>query len=204
MYLKTQFLTVNYFLSNKDPALQANTKKLDSQIVLKCKQIGFSDKQIASHVKSSELEVRTIRKSFNILPSVKKIDTVAAEWPCKTNYLYLTYNAGENDVTEFDEGYVMVLGSGVYRIGSSVEFDWCGVTCLNELKSLGFKTIMVNYNPETVSTDYDMSDKLYFEELSFETVMNIYELEKPKGKAKKTIIYLLGIYLAKNLEIAVR
>lgn len=125
--------------------------------------------------------MRSIRKSFNILPWVKKIDTVAAEWPCKTNYLYLTYHASEHDLNDFDDGLVMVLGSGVYRIGSSVEFDWCAVSCLNELKALGFKTIMVNYNPETVSTDYDMSDKLYFEELSFETVMNIYEMEKPKG-----------------------
>ncbi len=94
--------------------------------------------------------------------------------------MYLTYNGASHDV-EFESGYVIVLGSGVYRIGNSVEFDWCGVTCLKELKNLGYKTIMINYNPETVSTDYDMSDRLYFEELSFETVMNIYEFEKPKG-----------------------
>lgn len=171
-------------------------KALDANILLKCKQLGFSDKQIALHVKSTELSVRTIRKNFNIIPSIKKIDTVAAEWPCKTNYLYLTYNANQHDLEDFDQGLVMVLGSGVYRIGSSVEFDWCGVSCLNELKKLGFKTIMVNYNPETVSTDYDMSDKLYFEELSFETVMNIYEIEKPKG-----LILSMGGQAANNMAM---
>ena len=168
-----------------EPALLEKKQNifLDKSVLLKVKQLGFSDKQIAMHVNSSELEVRMIRKSLEILPFIKKIDTVAAEWPAKTNYLYLTYNGSEHDLSNFDEGAVIVLGSGVYRIGSSVEFDWCAVSCLNELKLLGFKTVMINYNPETVSTDYDMSDKLYFEELSFETVMNIYEIEKPKGNA---------------------
>ena len=159
--------------------------KLDATILLKVKQLGFSDKQIAMHVNSTELEVRMIRTGFRIIPFIKKIDTVAAEWPCCTNYLYLTYNGKEHDLKNFNDGSVMVLGSGVYRIGSSVEFDWCAVSCLKELKSLGYKTIMVNFNPETVSTDYDMSDKLYFEELTFETVMTIYELEKPQGITKQ-------------------
>ena len=148
------------------------------------------------HVNSTELEIRMIRTQLNILPYIKKIDTVSAEWPCKTNYLYLTYNGSEHDLSNFNEGAVIVLGSGVYRIGCSVEFDWCAVSCLNELKTLGYKTIMINYNPETVSTDYDMSDKLYFEELSFETVMTIYEFEKPKG-----IILSMGGQAANNIAI---
>ena len=127
---------------------------------------------------------------------MKKIDTVAAEWPANTNYLYLTYNGSRSDELDHSESGVVVLGSGVYRIGSSVEFDWCAVTCLKELKALGYKTIMVNYNPETVSTDYDMSDKLYFEELSFEAVMNIYELERPIG-----VILSMGGQAANNIAI---
>ncbi len=197
----------------------------DKDFLLKVKQLGFSDKQIAMLTDSTELEIRSIRKKFNILPFVKKIDTVAAEWPCKTNYLYLTYNGSENDQNNEDEGSVIVLGSGVYRIGefnfqvlifsnlsnkhdfniklyfiikgSSVEFDWCAVSCLKELKKLGHRTIMINYNPETVSTDYDMSDKLFFEELSFETVMTIYEQERrPKG-----IILSMGGQAANNIAM---
>jgi carbamoyl-phosphate synthase/aspartate carbamoyltransferase/dihydroorotase len=179
-----------------DSSSTANKLNLNKKFLLRVKQLGFSDKQIATCVNSTELEIRRIRKSYNILPFVKKIDTVAAEWPCKTNYLYMTYNGSEHDQNSFDEGAVIVLGSGVYRIGSSVEFDWCAVSCLKELKKLGHKTIMVNYNPETVSTDYDMSDKLYFEELTFETVMNIYELEKPKG-----IILSMGGQAANNIAM---
>lgn len=152
---------------------QTRKINIDKEILLEVKQLGFSDRQIAMHVNSTELEIRSIRLEHKILPFVKKIDTVAAEWPCRTNYLYLTYNGSEHDQSNFDEGAVIVLGSGVYRIGSSVEFDWCAVSCLKELKTLGYKTIMINYNPETVSTDYDMSDKLYFEELTFETVYNL-------------------------------
>lgn len=171
---------------------------LEKQFLRKCKQLGFSDKQIAMHVNSTEIEIRRIRTENRIVPYVKKIDTVAAEWPCKTNYLYLTYNGDEHDhEAEDDESAaVVVLGSGVYRIGSSVEFDWCAVSCLNELKKLGHKTVMINYNPETVSTDYDMSDKLYFEELTFETVMTIYELEKPKG-----VVLSMGGQAANNIAI---
>ena len=169
---------------------------LDKTILMKCKKLGFSDKQIALHVNSTELEIRMIRKNFKILPFIKRIDTVAGEYPAKTNYLYLTYNGSEHDINNFEDNAVCVLGSGVYRIGSSVEFDWCAVSCLKELKTLGYKTIMINYNPETVSTDYDMSDKLYFEELSFETVMTIYEFERPRG-----IILSMGGQIPNNLAI---
>nr|MBE5724556.1 rudimentary [Cucujiformia] len=150
------------------------------EILLKSKQIGFCDKQIGEAVKSTEQAIRNMREELNIKPFVKQIDTVAAEWPATTNYLYLTYNGDSHDIT-FEEEHVMVLGSGVYRIGSSVEFDWCAVGCIRELRKLNRKTIMVNYNPETVSTDYDMSDRLYFEEISYEVVMDIYNIENPTG-----------------------
>ncbi|XP_022916076.1 multifunctional protein r [Onthophagus taurus] len=168
---------------------------LEHDILVKAKQMGFSDKQIASAVKSTELAVRTRRMEQKILPFVKQIDTVAAEWPASTNYLYLTYCAKTHDI-KFDEQHVMVIGSGVYRIGSSVEFDWCAVGCLRELRNLHKKTIMVNYNPETVSTDYDMSDRLYFEEISFEVVMDIYNLENPTG-----IILSMGGQLPNNIAM---
>lgn len=142
--------------------------------------MGFSDKQIATFVNSNELAVRRVRLEYGIFPFVKQIDTVAAEFPCFTNYLYTTYNASENDV-EFEDRGVMVLGSGVYRIGSSVEFDWCAVRCIRTLRERGFKTIMVNYNPETVSTDYDEADRLYFETITLETILDIYELENSSG-----------------------
>nr|XP_033330186.1 CAD protein [Megalopta genalis] len=169
--------------------------KLSHDVLLRAKQIGFSDKQIAAVVKSSELAVRIQRQEGNIRPMVKQIDTVAAEWPATTNYLYLTYNGTAHDV-DFPGGYTMVIGSGVYRIGSSVEFDWCAVSCLRELRKLGKKTIMVNYNPETVSTDYDMSDRLYFEEISFEVVMDIYDRECPEG-----IILSMGGQLPNNIAM---
>jgi carbamoyl-phosphate synthase large subunit len=144
------------------------------------KKMGFSDHQIASLTNSTEAKVRAHRKSLGITPFVKRIDTLAAEYPAHTNYLYTTYNASEHDV-EFDEHGTIVLGSGVYRIGSSVEFDWCAVTCARSLRESGRRTIMINYNPETVSTDYDEADRMYFEELGFERVMDIYELEKAQG-----------------------
>lgn len=159
------------------------------------KSYGFSDKQIAKYTKASELAVRKQRRECNITPFVKQIDTVAGEWPASTNYLYLTYNATSHDV-EFNEQMLMVIGSGVYRIGSSVEFDWCAVGCLRELRNLGKRTIMVNYNPETVSTDYDMCDRLYFEEISFETVLDIYSLEDPEG-----IILSMGGQLPNNIAM---
>ncbi len=146
------------------------------------KQLGFSDKQIGDFVKLPELEVRAYRKSLGILPVMKQIDTMAAEFPARTNYLYSTHNGSTNDVpvVKKGEGGVLVLGSGVYRFGSSVEFDYGAVGAVRALRALGEKTIMVNYNPETVSTDYDESDKLYFEELNLERVLDICDHENPK------------------------
>jgi carbamoyl-phosphate synthase large subunit len=153
---------------------------MDRDLMHRAKKMGFSDHQIAELTKSTESIVRTHRKSLGVTPFVKRIDTLAAEYPAHTNYLYTTYNASEHDV-EFDEHGTLVLGSGVYRIGSSVEFDWCAVTCARSLRESGRRTIMINYNPETVSTDYDEADRMYFEELGFERVMDIYELEKAQG-----------------------
>lgn len=169
--------------------------ELTNNQLLAAKRLGFSDKQIASFVKSTELAIRMKREENGITPFVKQIDTVAAEWPASTNYLYTTYNATSHDIV-FPGGYTMVIGSGVYRIGCSVEFDWCAVGCLRELKNLGKKTIMVNYNPETVSTDYDMCDRLYFEEISFEVVMDIYNIENPDG-----IILSMGGQLPNNIAM---
>ncbi|KAM3932599.1 multifunctional protein CAD isoform 2-T2 [Leptodactylus fuscus] len=173
-----------------------NESALPCSVLQRAKQLGFSDKQIAQAVQSTELAVRKMRHELKILPQVKQIDTVAAEWPAQTNYLYLTYNGTQHDL-EFQEPHVMVIGSGVYRIGSSVEFDWCAVGCIQELRKMGYKTIMVNYNPETVSTDYDMCDRLYFDEISFEVVMDIYELENPEG-----IILSMGGQLPNNIAMA--
>ena len=150
------------------------------ETLLQAKRLGFSDRQLAKFWSSNEIAVRRLRLEAGIHPFVKQIDTVAAEFPAFTNYLYLTYNASESDIDFVDEG-VMVLGSGVYRIGSSVEFDWCSVRAIRTLRACGFKTVMVNYNPETVSTDYDEADKLYFENINLETVLDIYQLEKSSG-----------------------
>ena len=162
------------------------------------KKVGFSDKQIALCTDTTESAIRKIRQQNNIFPYVKKIDTVAAEFPCYTNYLYTTYNATHHDVTfESNTDQIMVLGSGVYRIGSSVEFDWCSVHCIRELRANEKKVIMINCNPETVSTDYDEADKLYFEELSFESVMDIYQLENPEG-----VILSVGGQAPNNIAMA--
>ncbi|OUM54817.1 hypothetical protein BVG19_g4249 [[Candida] boidinii] len=168
---------------------------ITTDVMSRAKKLGFSDKQIAIGTGSTELEVRARRKSFGITPFVKKIDTLAAEFPADTNYLYTTYNATTNDV-KFDEFGTMVLGSGVYRIGSSVEFDWCAVSTARALRKAGKKTIMINYNPETVSTDFDEVDRLYFEELSFERVMDIYELENSKG-----VVVSVGGQLPQNIAL---
>ena len=168
---------------------------LRREIILKAKRLGFSDKQIAIYVNSTEDEVRARRKSFGITPFVKKIDTLAAEFPADTNYLYTTYNAASHDVTFNDHG-IIVLGSGVYRIGSSVEFDWCAVNATLSLKELGKKTVMINYNPETYSTDFDVADKLYFDELSYERVMDIYELECASG-----VVVSVGGQLPQNIAL---
>lgn len=157
-----------------------STTTVSQKLVRQAKQLGFSDRQLAKFWDSNELAVRRLRVEAGITPLVKQIDTVAAEFPAFTNYLYLTYNGTEHDIT-FDDHGVMVLGSGVYRIGSSVEFDWCSVRAIRTIRSSGFKTVMVNYNPETVSTDYDEADKLYFETINLETVLDIYQLETASG-----------------------
>jgi len=156
----------------------ANT--IPRSLIREAKQLGFSDRQLARYWNSSELAVRRLRTDAGIHPVVKQIDTVAAEFPAYTNYLYLTYNGSEHDLPFTDHG-VMVLGSGVYRIGSSVEFDWCSVRAIRTLRDQGYKTVMVNYNPETVSTDYDEADRLYFENINLETVLDIYQLESASG-----------------------
>jgi len=152
------------------------------QLIQEAKKLGFSDRQIAHSTGTDELMVRKFRKEHGITPVVKQIDTLAAEWPAKTNYLYLTYGGSENDVEIQPGKKAIVLGSGVFRIGSSVEFDWGAVNTVWALKKQGIdEAIMINCNPETVSTDYDTSDKLYFEELSLERILDIYEIEKPLG-----------------------
>ncbi|KAI9278096.1 hypothetical protein BY458DRAFT_554103 [Sporodiniella umbellata] len=154
-----------------------NKTNVPGNLIRSAKQLGFSDRQIATQLNSNELSVRKLRQEYGVAPFVKQIDTVAAEFPAFTNYLYMTYNAVEHDITFEDHG-VMVLGSGVYRIGSSVEFDWCAVRAIRTIRQKGIKTIMVNYNPETVSTDYDEADRLYFENIDLERILDIYEIEK--------------------------
>ncbi|KAH7035604.1 uncharacterized protein B0I36DRAFT_360945 [Microdochium trichocladiopsis] len=149
-------------------------------LLLQGKRLGFSDRQLAKFLDSNELAVRRMRVEAGITPFVKQIDTVAAEFPAFTNYLYLTYNASAHDI-EFKDNGVMVLGSGVYRIGSSVEFDWCSVRAIRTLRESGYKTVMLNHNPETLSTDYDEADRLYFDNITIETVMDIYQVEGSQG-----------------------
>jgi len=168
---------------------------LDAPFLRQLKQAGFSDKQIARCIHSTELAIRRLRQEMNVLPLVKQIDTVAAEVAAQNNYLYMTYNGMEHDV-EFNECGHMVIGSGAYRIGSSVEFDWCAVGSISTLQKLGYKSIMVNYNPETVSTDYDVCDRLYFEELSTERVLDIYEQEHSSG-----VVISMGGQIPNNLAI---
>ncbi|HIH98351.1 MAG TPA: carbamoyl-phosphate synthase (glutamine-hydrolyzing) large subunit [Thermoplasmata archaeon] len=156
-------------------------KNLPPSSLKEAKQKGFSDLQIATLTGSNELAVRKRRRKLGILPCVKQIDTLAAEYPAKTNYLYLTYNGYADDLEFKEKNQVAILGGGVYRIGSSVEFDWCCVNSVATLRNLNYRTIMINCNPETVSTDYDICDKLYFEELTFERILDIYEKENPLG-----------------------
>ena len=164
-------------------------------LLREAKQRGFSDFQLArtvSHSKADEIEadmlkIRRYRKERGITPFVKQIDTLAAEYPAQTNYLYVTYNGTAHDIDfAHDNRSVIVLGSGAYRIGSSVEFDWCSVSALNTIRSLGYRSVMINYNPETVSTDYDVCDRLYFDELTLERVLDITDLEEPKGVVVST------------------
>lgn len=189
----------------KDAAAFFNSQlsNLSPQLLRKAKVQGFSDFQIARGIgfqgdmEDGILYVRNYRKSVGILPVVKQIDTLAAEYPAQTNYLYLTYSGVANDVTYLgDHKSIVVLGSGAYRIGSSVEFDWCGVQALNTIRKEGWRSVMINYNPETVSTDYDMCDRLYFDELTFERVMDILELENPHG-----VIVSTGGQIPNNLAL---
>ena len=179
--------------------------KLDADLLRRAKQHGFSDFQIARAIglgqkmdmDSAVLMLRTYRKSIGVLPVVKQIDTLAAEYPAQTNYLYLTYSGTQSDVQYVgDHRSIIVLGSGAYRIGSSVEFDWCGVQALQTIRNNGYRSVMINYNPETVSTDYDMCDRLYFDELTFERVMDIIELENPYG-----VIVSTGGQIPNNLAL---
>ena len=172
-----------------------NTSSISMEEIRKAKQLGFSDRQLAKFLGSNELAVRGLRIQAGITPYIKQIDTVAAEFPAHTNYLYSTYNGIEHDV-KFEDHGIMVLGSGVYRIGSSVEFDWCSVRTVRTLRENGQKTIMVNYNPETVSTDYDEVDRLYFENITLETVLDIYQLESSGG-----VIVCMGGQTPNNIAL---
>jgi len=171
-------------------------KNLPDSLLKQAKQKGFSDQQIAILTKSDELSIRKKRTKKGIVPYVKQIDTLAAEYPAKTNYLYLTYNGSEDDIEFKSKNQVVVLGGGAYRIGSSVEFDWCCVSAVATLRNLKYKTILINCNPETVSTDYDICDKLFFDELTFERVLDICEKENPIG-----VIVSMGGQIPNNLAL---
>ncbi|CCZ15178.1 carbamoyl-phosphate synthase [Prevotella sp. CAG:487] len=183
-----------------------NVNNLDKELLRTAKIYGFTDFQIARAVGLEEevgnmhkamLTIRQLRKNYGILPVVKQIDTLAAEYPAHTNYLYVTYSGVASDISfDRDNRSIIVLGSGAYRIGSSVEFDWCGVQALNTIRREGFRSVMINYNPETVSTDYDMCDRLYFDELTFERVMDIIEFESPYG-----VIVSTGGQIPNNLAM---
>ena len=184
----------------------ATIDKLPYELLLRATRQGFSDFQIARFVLSAKgvkagdkeaLAVRSQRKQLGIVPVVKQIDTLAAEYPAETNYLYLTYSGTHSDINyEGDGRSVVVLGSGAYRIGSSVEFDWCGVNALQTIREQGYRSVMINYNPETVSTDYDITDRLYFDELTFERVLDILDLETPRG-----VILSTGGQIPNNLAL---
>jgi carbamoyl-phosphate synthase large subunit len=170
------------------------------ELFLQAKRQGFSDIQIGRVFHRPEAEVRTRRHALDLRPCIKQIDTLAAEFPAMTNYLYLTYNGTKSDITpRYEANSVIVLGSGAYRIGSSVEFDWCGVGAVNTLRKRGWQAVMINYNPETVSTDYDTCDRLYFDELSFETVLEICSAERPYG-----VIVSVGGQIPNNLALPLR
>lgn len=183
-----------------------SVNNLDKETLREAKIYGFTDFQIAravgletelNNMSKAGLAVRSLRKSYGILPVVKQIDTLAAEYPAQTNYLYVTYSGTEHDIKFLgDRRSIIVLGSGAYRIGSSVEFDWCGVQALNTIRKEGYRSVMINYNPETVSTDYDMCDRLYFDELTFERVMDIIEMENPHG-----VIVSTGGQIPNNLAM---
>ena len=201
------FLQKLHCIHDTDRQLHACTSVnvLDNELLRKAKIQGFTDFQIARalgmeqemDIEKASMAIRARRKQAGILPVVKQIDTLAAEYPAQTNYLYLTYSGVAHDIRfEQDKRSVVVLGSGAYRIGSSVEFDWCGVQALNTIRKEGYRSVMINYNPETVSTDYDMCDRLYFDELTFERVMDILELETPYG-----VIVSTGGQIPNNLAM---
>jgi carbamoyl-phosphate synthase large subunit len=191
-------------LKKYNPKMHKTNTALNFHLIAKAKQNGFSDKQIAILVGAKEQYICSMRAKKNITPKINHIDTLAAEYPAKTNYLYLTYHGDPNGAYQQkafatqrkNKKSVIVLGSGVYRIGSSVEFDWCGVISALTLKKIGYRTIIINNNPETVSTDYDMADKLYFEEINLETIKEIYRAERPEG-----IILSMGGQTANNLAL---
>jgi carbamoyl-phosphate synthase large subunit len=200
---------INEVIGNGDSKLHEYNENQNNQLnkfielLRLSKQQGFSDYQIAKALykenisENDPLNIRAYRKKLGIVPFVKQIDTLAAEFPAQTNYLYLTYNGAESDVKYLgDHRSVIVLGSGAYRIGSSVEFDWCSVNALNTVRKEGYRSVMINYNPETVSTDYDVCDRLYFDELSYERVMDIIELENPYG-----VIVSVGGQIPNNLAV---
>lgn len=192
-----------WFLNKLDGLIKFGNKitsygtkeKLPVSVLRQAKQLGFEDRQIAKFLDSNEVAIRRLRKEAGVIPFVKQIDTVAAEFPAFTNYLYVTYNADSSDV-DFDDHGVIVLGSGVYRIGSSVEFDWCAVRAIRTLRENNLKTIMINYNPETVSTDYDEADRLYFETINLERVLDIYDLESSSG-----VIISMGGQTSNNIAL---
>ena len=191
-------------LSAEAEALVSNPDSC-GELIRRAKEQGFSDFQIARALKmesrmsieDATMQIRNLRKKLGILPVVKQIDTLAAEYPAMTNYLYLTYKGVANDISYENDGRsIIVLGSGAYRIGSSVEFDWCGVQALNTIRKEGYRSIMINYNPETVSTDYDTCDRLYFDELTFERVLDIIDMETPHG-----VIVSTGGQIPNNLAV---
>ena len=194
----------NIILTDRELYALDSETELTEELLRKAKCQGFSDFQIGRLIFKDKLDIddamakiRRYRKFLNVIPVVKQIDTLAAEFPAQTNYLYLTYNGTENDVEyKGDKKSIIVLGSGAYRIGSSVEFDWCSVNALKTIQNCGWRGVMINYNPETVSTDYDMCDRLYFDELTFERVMDIYELENPHG-----VVVSVGGQIPNNLAL---
>jgi carbamoyl-phosphate synthase large subunit len=191
------FLTkIQNIIEIEDKLKRFNLYNVPPLLLREAKQKGFSDHQIAVLTKSIESEVRTKRKKLHILPFIKQIDTLAAEYPARTNYLYLTYNASTDDLHFTDKHQVIVLGGGAYRIGSSVEFDWCCVNAVSTLRKLKYHTIMINCNPETVSTDYDICDKLYFDELTLERVLDICDKETPRG-----VVISMGGQIPNNLAL---
>jgi len=194
--IDTWFLNAIVPIIETQRALKATTEPLEEAPLLAAKRLGFSDQMIGALTGKLRTEIRAQRKRFGIQPHLAQIDTMAAEFPAETNYLYSSYHATNTDVSSSWRKKILVLGSGAYRIGSSVEFDWCGVNAIRTASELGYETLMLNYNPETVSTDYDTCDKLVFDEISIETVLEIYEREQPYG-----IVVSMGGQVPNNLAM---